>query len=375
MQRIFEEFDKVDWYRADVDQFGTAYEGLLQKSAEESKAGAGQYFTPRPLIDCIVDVVQPRPGERVQDPAAGSAGFLVAADRFIKQRTKDLVALSPKKRQFQRRDAFYGLELVPSTCRLGRMNMLLHGIGGDLKIGDALGNDGQGLALADVVLSNPPFGTKRSEVPVRSDLSVRTSSKQLNFLQHIVRSLSPDGGRAAVVLPDNALFENGAGAAVRRELMRDCRLHTILRLPTGIFYAPDVRTHVLFFCRDEANTKGQDSTKEVWFYDLRANSQRFTKRARLERSQFDEFVSAFGDDPYGLSQRRDTGERGRFRRFTRKEIAARGDSLNLAWLDDGDARFLRGSTSEQLVSDVMGTLSEALERVQAVQTSLRSLRR
>lgn len=375
LRRLVEEFDRVDWYQADVDQFGAAYEGLLQKNAEESKAGAGQYFTPRPLIDCIVDAIQPKPGEQVQDPAAGSAGFLVAADRFIKQQTNNLSDLTPTERKFQRHKAFYGLELVPSTCRLGRMNMLLHGIGGDLRIGDALAEDGRQLRRADVILSNPPFGTKRSEVPTRSDLAVRTSSKQLNFLQHIMHSLSPNGGRAAVVVPDNVLFENGAGASIRRELMRNFRLHTILRLPTGIFYAPDVRTHVLFFCRETARVKGRDATTDVWLYDLRSESKRFTKRSRLERALFDDFLSAFGDDPYGLGYRRDTGPRGRFRRFSREEIAERGDNLNLGWSGGEEVQDPKTDTLDQLAGDIALTLSDALACIEAVQVTLRSLRK
>jgi type I restriction enzyme M protein len=373
LRKIVEEFDRVEWYRDGVDQFGAAYEGLLQKSAEESKAGAGQYFTPRALVDCIVQFVQPKPGERVQDPAAGTAGFLVAADRHIRNRTDDLACLTPAQRRFHRERAFYGLELVPSTCRLGRMNMLLHDLGGNLALGDALGEAGQLIQPANVILSNPPFGTQRAETPTRSDLLVRTSNKQLNFLQHIMLNLSP-GGRAAVILPDNVLFESGAGVQIRRELLRTCRLHTVLRLPTGIFYAQNVRTHVLFFSREVAKPKAKDATEEVWFYDLRANMQRFTRRTPLKVSQFNDFLEAAGEDSYGYSRRRDTGERGRFRRFTRQDIAARGDNLNLAWLH-GEERSLSGSTSEQLVGDVVLTLSDALARIEAVQASLRSLRR
>jgi type I restriction enzyme M protein len=277
LRRIVDEIDGVDWFGEDVDQFGAAYEGLLEKSADEAKAGAGQYFTPRPLINCIVEVVQPKVGERIQDPTAGSAGFLIAADQFIKRRLGARITPPLKQRRFQRKAPFAGLELVPGTCRLGRMNMLLHGINGRLQVGDALGTNGRQLPRADVILSNPPFGTKRSEVPTRSDFPVRTSNKQLNFLQHIMLGLSADGGRAAVVLPDNALFDAGAGVLVRRELMRRCRLHTILRLPVGIFYAPTVKTHVLFFCRDKTRPNGKDVTEKVWVYDLRAQSQRFHK--------------------------------------------------------------------------------------------------
>ncbi|WP_342107369.1 N-6 DNA methylase [Methylobacterium sp. SI9] len=367
---IMDGFDDADWYHADVDQFGAAYEGLLQRSAEESKAGAGQYFTPRPLIDCIIQVVQPKHTELVQDPAAGSAGFLVAADAFIKNQTEFHRRLSPPERQFQEERAFCGLELVPDTCRLGRMNMLLHGIGGALSVGDALKADGQDLDRADVIITNPPFGTRRSGLPNRTDLPVRTNNKQLNFLQHAIVSLS-DRGRAAIVLPDNVLFENGAGTQIRRLLMHHCRLHTILRLPTGIFYAPDVKTHVLFFCRDPDAHTDSDATSEVWLYDLRSGIGRFSKRSPLDRSLFEGFLRAFGTDPYGRSKRLDGDAGGRFQRFTRQEIADMGDTLNLPIRQIGPADELEAANSLQLVEGIAEQLEDALARIRAIQDLIR----
>jgi type I restriction enzyme M protein len=220
-----------------------AYEGLLQKNAEDKKSGAGQYFTPRPLIDCIIRVMRPQAGEVVQDPAAGTAAFLVAADRYIKDKTDDLYKLPQQQVYFQRHSAFVGAELVPDTHRLCMMNLLLHGIEGGVELADTLSPDGERLPKADIVLTNPPFGTKKGGGrPTRSDFSVTadTSNKQLAFVEHIVRALKP-GGRAAMVVPDNVLFEDNTGRRLRSWLMDLCTLHTVLRLPTGIFYAQGVQ--------------------------------------------------------------------------------------------------------------------------------------
>src|SRR5882672_9464283 len=224
--------DQLDWFSAREEGLGTLYEGLLQKNAEDKKSGAGQYFTPRPLIDCIVRLMKPQPGEMVQDPAAGTAGFLVAADRYIKDHTDDLFKLTQQQGFFQRHNAFVGAELVPDTHRLCMMNLLLHGIEGGVDLADTLSPDGERLPKADLVLTNPPFGTKKGGGrPTRSDFSVTadTSNKQLAFVEHIVRALKV-GGRAAVVVPDNVLFEDNTGRRLRTWLMELCNLHTILRL-------------------------------------------------------------------------------------------------------------------------------------------------
>ena len=340
LEQLVKSLDSIDWFSARQDGLGDLYEGLLEKNSTESKSGAGQYFTPRPLIDTIVKVLRPQPGETVQDPAAGTAGFLIAADRYIKDHTDNLYDLKEKDRKFQRNQAFLGMELVPGTRRLALMNCLLHGMEGDnegvVHVGNTLGSAGSGLPKSHIILSNPPFGTaKGGGGPTRDDLTFATSNKQLAFLQHIVRHLR-DGGRAAVVLPDNVLFEAGVGADVRRDLMDKCRLHTLLRLPTGIFYAQGVKTNVLFF--EKVSQAATCSTQEVWVYDMRANAPKFGKRTPLTDAHFAHFIVAYGDEPNGKATRQDQGEQGRFRRFSREWIASeKGDSLDIAWLKDDSA--------------------------------------
>jgi type I restriction enzyme M protein len=328
--------DKLDWYSAKEEGLGDLYEGLLEKNAAEKKSGAGQYFTPRALIDCMVRLLQPKPGEVVQDPAAGTGGFLVAADRYIKERSDGLFALPKAQQEFQRRSAFTGLELVPGTHRLLMMNLLLHGIEPDsVKGGDALGPDGEGLGQADLILSNPPFGTKKGGGrPVRSDFTITadTSNKQLAFVEHIVRALKP-GGRAGIVLPDNVLFADGAGRDLRHWMMEVADLHTILRLPTGIFYAQGVKTNVIFLRKGSAP---RGTTKGVWVWDMRAGQPAYGKTRPLRVEDFAEFEAAYGAEPNGTAKREDQGAEGRWRRFTRAEIAARSENLDISWLRASD---------------------------------------
>jgi type I restriction enzyme M protein len=336
LEQLVKSLDGIDWFSAKKDGLGDLYEGLLQKNASETKSGAGQYFTPRPLIDSIIHLVKPTHGETIQDPAAGTAGFLIAADAYIKSHTDNLYDLTPKQQSFQRNKAFLGMELVSSTRRLALMNCMLHGMEGDdegvVHIGNTLGNAGAALPKADIILSNPPFGTaKGGGGPTRDDLTYATGNKQLAFVQHIVRHLK-DGGRAAVVLPDNVLFEAGVGVDIRRDLMNKCNLHTILRLPTGIFYAQGVKTNVLFFTK--VSQAATDSTKQVWVYDLRANAPKFGKRTPLLRDYFSDFERAYGEVGDGSALRVDTGVDGRFRCFSRDWIKGRGDSLDIAWLKD-----------------------------------------
>ena len=231
LEQLIKSLDGIDWFSAAKDGLGDLYEGLLEKNASETKSGAGQYFTPRPLIDTIIACIRPQPGEIIQDPAAGTGGFLIAADTYIKARTDQLYDLSEKARTFQRTRAYLGMELVSSTRRLALMNCLLHGMEGDAEgvvhLGNTLGSAGAALPRADIILSNPPFGTARGGGgPTRDDLTFATSNKQLAFLQHIVRGLK-DGGRAAVVLPDNVLFEAGAGETIRRRLLAELGLHAL----------------------------------------------------------------------------------------------------------------------------------------------------
>lgn len=334
LSKIVSDIDKLDWYSAREEGLGDLYEGLLEKNASEKKSGAGQYFTPRPLIECMVNCLKPQPGEIVQDPAAGTGGFLIQADRYIKEQTDDLFTLKTKEQNFQRKQAFVGVELVPDTHRLLLMNCLLHGIDSDMVLGDTLSPDGTRLPKADVVLTNPPFGTKRGGgKPTRDDFTFVTGNKQLAFLQHIYRTMKP-GGRAAVVLPDNVLFEEGIGTKIRGDLMEKCNLHTILRLPTGIFYAQGVKTNVLFFTRGQTD---HGNTKQVWVYDLRANMPSFGVRTPLTHRHFVDFEKAFGKKPDGTSKRTDQGDAGRFRSFNRDVLKKRGENLDISWLKDENA--------------------------------------
>lgn len=268
LEKIIKDIDGLDWYSAREEGLGDLYEGLMEKNADEVKSGAGQYFTPRVLINMMVKMTKPKIGDRCNDPAAGTFGFMVAADQYLKDQTDDYSALDEEQEKFQVEEAFSGMELVPNTHRLAIMNQYLHDMDGRLEQGDSLSANGKWMKDFDVVLTNPPFGTKKGgERATRDDLTYETSNKQLNFLQIIYNSLKKDGkARAAVVVPDNVLFANGVGQQIRQDLMNKCNLHTILRLPTGIFYAQGVQTNVLFFTRGESD---KDNTKDVWIYDMR----------------------------------------------------------------------------------------------------------
>lgn len=370
LKALTDAIDKLDWFSAREEGLGNLYEGLLEKNAAEKKSGAGQYFTPRPLIDCIVRLVKPQPGEIIQDPAAGTGGFLVAADHYIKRKTDDLYKLTEAQAFFQRHNALVGLELVPDTHRLCLMNLMLHGIESTVQSGDTLAPDGERIGKADLVLTNPPFGTKKGGGrPTRSDFSITadTSNKQLAFVEHIVRALK-SGGRAAFVVPDNVLFEDGVGRRLRNWMMELCDVHTILRLPTGIFYAQGVKTNVLFFTRgknDKTNTKG------VWVYDMRANMNAFGKTRLLTVADFEPFENAFGKDPLGKAKRKDEGEEGRFRFFKRDEIATRNDNLDIAWLRDTSNDPEDEMTEpDELATAITTHLKNALEEIEAFSEEL-----
>ncbi|NIF47732.1 N-6 DNA methylase [Enterobacter sp. Ap-1006] len=402
LEQMIRTLDQIDWFSAQKDGLGDLYEGLLEKNAGETKSGAGQYFTPRALINSMVRCIKPRPGEVIQDPAAGTAGFLIAAHEYIKRITDDLYTLSLKERAFQKNQAFVGIELVPSTRRLALMNCLLHGMEGDeegvVHQGNALGMAGLHLARADIILANPPFGTsKGGEASItRDDLTHKTSNKQLAFLQHIYRNLKP-GGRAAVVLPDNVLFEAGVGTSVRRDLMNKCNLHTILRLPTGIFYAQGVKTNVLFFTKGSATDKFQDEncTKNVWVYDLRTNMPSFGKRTPFTESHLKPFETVYGEEANGQSPReegewsfnaaeidapdsaenQDVADRlitSRWRVFSRDWIRdTKGDSLDISWLKDNcsvDAASL--PEPSVLAGEAMSELVQALGELDTLMRDL-----
>ncbi|UGA44065.1 type I restriction-modification system subunit M [Bradyrhizobium quebecense] len=370
LKALTSSIDQLDWFSAREEGLGNLYEGLLQKNAEDKKSGAGQYFTPRPLIDCVVRLLRPQVGEVVQDPAAGTAGFLVAADRYIKDKTDDLYKLTEQQGHFQRHSAFIGAELVPDTHRLCLMNLLLHGIEGGVDLADTLSPDGERLPKADLVLTNPPFGTKKGGGrPTRSDFSITadTSNKQLAFVEHVVRALKP-GGRVGMVVPDNVLFEDNTGRRMRTWLMELCNLHTILRLPTGIFYAQGVKTNVLFFQRGKTD---KANTKSTWVYDMRANMPAFGKTRPLTVDDFAAFEKVYGRDANGRAARKDEGEGGRWRCFTREAIGARNDSLDISWLRDTEAEAEEKLTdAEDIAAAIIGHLKAALEDIETVSEEL-----
>ncbi len=369
LQKLVTDINDLDWYSAKHEGLGDLYEGLLEKNATESKTGAGQYFTPRPLIECMVKLVKPEAGEVIQDPAAGTGGFLIAADRYIKERTDELFELPVKQQEFQKHYAYVGVELVPNTHRLLLMNAMLHDVESPLILGDTLGPSGSSLPAADVILTNPPFGTATGGgKPSRDDFTYPTSNKQLCFLQHIYRGLKP-GGRAAVVVPDNVLFEDNTGQKIRSDLMNKCSLHTILRLPTGIFYAQGVKTNVLFFQRGEKKDTG--NTKEVWIYDMRTNMPSFGKRTPLSHNHFVDFEKCYGTDPNGKSKRKDQGEEGRFRSFSREYIENRNDNLDISWLHDESVERAEDLPEpDEIAAQIMANLQTAMEEMTALQEIL-----
>lgn len=360
LEKIIKDIDNLDWYSAKEEGLGDLYEGLLQKNAEEKKSGAGQYFTPRVLIDVIVRCVEPREGEYCNDPAAGTFGFMIAVDRYIKERTNNNINLSKKERDFQIKKAFTGNELVSDTHRLALMNAMLHDIDSDINCVDTLSNKGEIKELYNVVLSNPPFGTKKGgERPARKDFPVSTSNKQLNFLQHIYLSLKADGkARAAVVLPDNVLFQEGEGAKVRQDLLAKCNLHTILRLPTGIFYAQGVKTNVFFFTRGKS---GKDNTKGIWFYDLRTNMPSFGKTNQLKANHFKEFEDTF------KAEKRIKQKIERWSYFSIQDIEAKNYDLDLGLIkDENVVDYDQLPDPIESTEDVVAKLEQAVDLLQSI---------
>ena len=334
LEKIITTIDGLDWFSAREEGLGNLYEGLLEKNANEKKSGAGQYFTPRVLIDVMTKLVKPQPGERCNDPACGTFGFMISASQYVRSQTDDFFDLDADMAKFEREEAFTGCELVHDTHRLALMNAMLHDIDGKIILGDTLSSVGMSMKDYDVVLTNPPFGTKKGgERATRDDFTFPTSNKQLNFLQHIYRSLKTNGkARAAVVLPDNVLFADGDGERIRLDLMDKCNLHTILRLPTGIFYAQGVKTNVLFFTRGKTD---KHNTKEVWIYDLRNEMPSFGKTNPLKSEHFDDFMECYADGD--LSKRKETyseeNPNGRWRKFTIEDILARDKtSLDITWM-------------------------------------------
>ncbi len=365
LEQLIKEFiDQHEWMSYDADLKGDAYEGLIEKTAQEGARGAGQYFTPRALISAIVDVMLPESGDRICDPACGTGGFFLGAYQSIVERFPHL---TPDQAAHLRSGAFTGWEIADLPARLCAMNLLLHGIespesDSPINVDDALRDDpGE---CFDMVLTNPPFGKSSSDSYEREDFWATTKNKQLNFVQHVV-SLLKIGGTAAVVVPDNVLFEAGAGETIRRRLLHDCDVHTLLRLPTGIFYAQGVKANVLFFRRQEGAE--QAWTKELWVYDLRTNKHFTLKQNPLTRADLDEFVACY--NPANRHQRQESE---RFKRYTYDELITRDKvSLDLFWLRDDSLEDIDNLPAPAvLAAEIAEDLQSALTEIQALAESL-----
>ncbi len=367
LAQLIKSTDETEWTSLKVDVKAAAFEGLLEKAAAEGKKGAGQYFTPRPLIQSMVRLMQPDPRASKQfvigDPACGTGGFLVAAYDWLKAQTGGAFDRETARRI--RTSTYYGQELVPRPRRLALMNLYLHQVEPHITLGDSLYETPTSQRF-DVVLTNPPFGTKGSgQAPIREDFVVEASNKQLNFVQHVMTLLKP-GGRAAVVVPDNVLFADQA-CEVFKVLMEDCNVHTVLRCPRGTFapYTAGTKTNVLFF------TKGAPTSK-LWLYDARANVPAITKKARpLTQAHFADFERCYGADPNGKSRRSESDSRDdRWRSFSQAEIIERGYKIDsFKWLRD------EGVDDPDVILDPAELVTDAIAELQAAVTELHELQK
>ena len=384
LYRIVQMIDKEKWVSMSSDVKGEIYEGLLQKNAEDIKSGAGQYFTPRPLIKAMVKCLRPEPKKTIADPCCGSGGFFLAAQEFITQK----FSLDREEKEFLKNETFFGNELVQTTFKMALMNLYLHNIGdiyGNIPVtqGDSLLSD-PGYRV-DYVLTNPPFGKKSSITMTneegeeeeeelvynRQDFWTTSSNKQLNFIQHI-NTLLKATGKAAVVVPDNALFEGGAGETIRKKLLGTTELHTILRLPTGIFYKPGVKANVLFYDKRPASPEMQ--TKEIWFYDLRTNMHFTLKQHPMTDGDLEDFVACY--NPENRHERKETWSEsnpdGRWRKFSIDDILRRDKtSLDIFWIKDKSLADLDNLPDpDVLADDIIENLQSALESFQELKKQL-----
>ncbi len=383
---IVDLIDKEQWSSLSADVKGDAYEGLLQKNAEDVKGGAGQYFTPRSLIAAMVEAVAPQPGQTICDPACGTGGFLLAAHDYLAKHH----SLDREQKKRLKSGTLNGIELVDGVTRLCAMNLLLHGIGSESDASDLPVMTKDALAGKhgeyDLVLANPPFGKKSSVTIVneageqekeslvinRDDFWASTSNKQLNFLQHIFTILKQHG-RAAVVLPDNVLFEGGAGETIRRELLKQADVHTLLRLPTGIFYAQGVKANVLFFDRKPAQEKPW--TEKLWIYDLRTNMHFTLKENPLKREDLDEFVKCY--HPKNRHQRKPTwaeqNDKGRWRAYDYVELLKRDKvNLDIFWLKDESLEESANLPAPEIIAqEIADDLEAALQQFQTIAEDLK----
>ena len=362
LKKLIGMIDEENWFSMDGDLKGAIYESILEKNGQDKKSGAGQYFTPRPLINAMVDVVQPKITETVADPACGTGGFLLAAYDYMRKQSDE-----QSKVEFLQTKALRGNDITPLVVTLASMNLYLHDIGAGttpIKCVDSLEHEPE--RLVDVLLANPPFGARPAGSvdisTMRPDLIVRTSNNQLNFLQHMMVMLK-DGGRAGIVLPDNVLFADGAGEILRKKLLKDFNLHTILRLPTGIFYANGVKANVLFF------EKGCP-TQETWYYDYRTGIKHTLATKPLKRSDLEDFVNCYCAGH--VEDRKETwspeNPNGRWRKYHVNELLARDKtSLDISWIKEGS------DTVDCSLAELMQTIQEKSANIAAAVTELSKL--
>jgi type I restriction enzyme M protein len=371
LKRLIELINEETWVGLDIDVKGDIYEGLLEKNAQDVKSGAGQYFTPRPLIKAIVKVMRPEPGMTIYDPACGTGGFLLAAHDYV----ENSYQLDRDQKVFLKNQTLSGKDVADDVVRLCVMNLHLHGIGGDespIASGDSLVSDpGRRFSM---ILTNPPFGKRSSYTIVngegqaeresityeREDFWATTSNKQLNFLQH-VKTITEIHGKVAIVVPDNVLFEGGAGETIRRKLLQECDVHTLLRLPTGIFYRPGVKANVLFFDRKPASEKPW--TDKLWIYDFRTNMHFTLKTDPLKVEDLDDFVTCFNTET-----RFNRKESERFRVFTLDELLARDKvNLDIFWLKDESLEDSENLPAPDILArEIADNLEAALEQFNGI---------
>lgn len=375
LKRLLELINQETWIGLDIDVKGEIYEGLLQKNAEDIKGGAGQYFTPRPLIKAMVEVMCPEPGMTINDPACGTGGFIIAAHDYISSNYQ----LDVEQKRFLKQGTFSGKDIVDSVARLCAMNLYLRGIGGDqspIEVGDSLISDPG--TRYDIVMTNPPFGRKSSVTLTnsegkadkealtyeRQDFWATTSNKQVNFLQH-VKTLLKINGKAAIVVPDNVLFEGGAGETVRKKLLHECDVHTLLRLPTGVFYAQGVKANVLFFDRKEASERPW--TQTLWIYDLRTNKHFTLKTNPLRYEDLQDFIKC-----YNPQNRHGRKESERFKPFTYEQLLQRDKaSLDIFWLKDESLEDTANLPPPHIIArEIAENLQSALEQFGSIEESL-----
>ncbi len=383
LRKLIELINEENWVSESVDIKGEIYESLLQKNAENS--GAGQYFTPRPVIKAIVECIKPQPKQSIADPSCGTGGFFLGALSYLRT---NYPKFNKSQEEFLRFKTFHGWEIVPSTARLCLMNLFLHGIGDlqttpEIEVSDSLKESLN--KKVDIVLANPPFGKTSSDITtndekkaklegyhLRKDFWVTTGNKQLAFLQHIITMLDPKEGKAAVVLPDNVLFEGGVGEVVRKHILEKINLHTILRLPTGIFYAQGVKANVLFFEMKE-RVKGP-ATKEIWYYDYRTNIHHTPRKNPLQMDSLQEFVKCYNSmdrnkckETFG--QKNPTG---RWRKYSYEEIIAKDKiNLDISWLKDDDVIDLDNLPEpDDLLTEIIENIQDALENFKTIRDSI-----